>query len=107
LGLLVLLTWLGIGVIPAKLGARVPGAMLGFWLNGKFTFASDERRRLRMAHASKFTASWLLMSLLSTGGIWAIEHMAGIGGERVAKPFLDGATSGTRSTAAWRWKMQA
>lgn len=102
-GCFVLLTWAGIGVIPANLGARATGALLGFWLNGKFTFASDGRPRLRMAHASKFAASWAFMSLLSTGGVWAIERMAGMGGARLAKPVLDAALAGLGFVASKLW----
>lgn len=39
--LFVALTALGVAAAPANLASRVGGALLGFWLNGRVTFASE------------------------------------------------------------------
>lgn len=102
-GAFVALTWAGMGVVPANLCARVCGAVLGFWLNGRFTFAASSRGRLNAAHATKFLAFWLLMSLFSTGGVWLVEQAAGLNGARLAKPFIDAALAGLGFLASKFW----
>lgn len=96
-------TWLGVAVIPANLSGRIFGAILGFWLNGRLTFAEDGRGRLGHTHAAKFATSWLVMSLLSTGAVWLTEQWAGIDGARVAKPFIDAALAGLGFLASKLW----
>ena len=41
-GVLVLLSHWGMAVEPANVAGRVAGALLGYWLNGKLTFAGDD-----------------------------------------------------------------
>ncbi len=63
----VLLTGLGVPVVAANLAGRVCGACLGFWLNGRYTFADDEgRARLAREHLGRFVLAWLALTVLST-----------------------------------------
>lgn len=99
----VALTWLGIELVPANVCARILGAVLGFWLNGRFTFAEGRRGHLGPAQASRFVVSWLVMALLSTMGVWLVGHAFDIAGARLAKPFIDAGLAGLGFLASKFW----
>jgi putative flippase GtrA len=83
------LTQLGVLTGPANITGRIVGAILGFWLNGRFTFAGDESRPLRPKHAMKFLVSWSLTTLLSTGAVMLAAHTEGLHMAWVVKPLAD------------------
>lgn len=98
-GLQLLLDWsvfvalsaLGVDAVPANLCGRVAGAMLGFWLNGRYTFASRENgARLGWPRFWKFLAVWLPATLLSTWLIVLVEHHLGLRLTWLAKPLVEG-----------------
>ena len=63
----VAITGLGGPVVAANLIGRVSGACLGFWLNGRYTFADDAgRARLQRERAGRFVLAWLALTALST-----------------------------------------
>lgn len=99
----VVLTYAGLGVVPANLCARVLGATLGFWLNGRFTFAGDGNHRLGATRAWKFAASWCLMSVLSTAGVWFVERGVSLAAARLAKPVIDAFLAGLGFLASKLW----
>src|SRR5690606_8590592 len=47
--LFVAATALGLHAVPANLLGRISGAALGFWLNGRYTFACEDGARLGWA----------------------------------------------------------
>ena len=55
-------TALGVPTVPANVLGRVCGMLLGFWLNGRYTFAADGDHRLGWARFARFLALWLLLS---------------------------------------------
>jgi hypothetical protein len=67
---------------------RVSGALLGFWLNGRITFAGDEhtigRRQLL-----RFIVMWLVMTALSTVAIEAIDGLLGRKWAWLGKPLIE------------------
>ena len=63
----------GVPVAPANLAGRVCGALLGFWLHGRWTFAQDGNARLGWSRLLRFVLVWLLISLVST---WLIARVA-------------------------------
>jgi putative flippase GtrA len=98
-GLQLLLDWsvfvalsaLGVDAVPANLCGRVAGAMLGFWLNGRYTFASrEDGARLGWPRFWKFLAVWLPATLLSTWLIVLVEHHLGLRLTWLAKPLVEG-----------------
>lgn len=98
-GLQLLLDWsvfvafsaLGVHAVPANLCGRVAGAMLGFWLNGRYTFASrEDGARLGWPQFWKFLAVWLPATLLSTWLIVLVEHHLGLRLTWLAKPLVEG-----------------
>ncbi len=64
--LFVLLTAIGMPVAGGNLAARVGGACLGFWLNGRYTFAGPEGSRANGRALWRFALVWLTLTVLST-----------------------------------------
>lgn len=87
-GVMVLLSHLGLRIGVANVMGRITGALLGFWLNGKVTFTGDEhvlgRRQLL-----RFLVMWLVMTLLSTVAIEAIDDLLGRKWAWLAKPLVE------------------
>lgn len=79
----------GMPTIPANVLGRVCGALLGFWLNGRITFASGGAR-LGWQRFGRFMAIWIVLTLLST---WLVALCADALGLRLAwlaKPVVEG-----------------
>ena len=87
-GVMVLLSHLGLRIGMANITGRVCGALIGFWLNGKFTFRGDDhafgRRQLL-----RFIVTWLAMTFLSTVAIEAIDDVLGRKWAWLAKPLVE------------------
>lgn len=99
----VALTELGLKVIPANLCGRIFGASLGFWLNGRVTFARTVETKLGFSHAIKYLITWVAMTFLSTAAVWTTEQLAGIDGARMAKPIIDVVLAGLGFIASKVW----
>lgn len=87
-GVVVGLTHFGLPVAPANVMGRITGALIGFWLNGKLTFAND-RTTLGATQFRRFMVMWVSTTLLST---WALTHIDDVLGLRwvwVAKPAIE------------------
>ena len=100
IGLLqLLLDWLvfvaataaGLPAVPGNLLGRVSGALLGFWLNGRYTFASDGERRHGWGRFARFLGLWLLMTAISTWLVALVAHALGLQMAWLAKPMVEGA----------------
>jgi putative flippase GtrA len=88
-GVLVALThWTGMGVAPANVAGRIAGALLGFWLNGKLTFAGDEHAVGR-SQLFRYIVMWLGTTVVSTWSLGAIDHGLGLGWAWLAKPGVE------------------
>jgi putative flippase GtrA len=87
-GVMVALSHLGLRIGVANVAGRVSGALLGFWLNGRITFAGDEhtigRRQLL-----RFILMWLAMTALSTVAIEAIDGLLGRKWAWLGKPLIE------------------
>lgn len=81
-------TALGLPVVPANVLARVCGAMLGFWMNGKYTFSSSEHAT-GVRQAKRFLLLWLLTTMVSTALMKLIDMHLGLGVTWLAKPLVD------------------
>jgi len=86
--LFVLMTWLGLGVVLSSLVSRSGGAALGFWLNGKYTFAGNGSR-LGSGQMIRFLVTLLLMAVTSSSIVWIVAHSAGLGRAWLVKPAAD------------------
>lgn len=87
-GVMVGLSHLGLPVRQANVVGRISGAMLGFWLNGRITFA-DEQTRIGRIQFLRFLAMWLVMTLVSTMAIGAIDDYLGLKWAWLAKPAVE------------------
>ncbi|PZP60771.1 MAG: hypothetical protein DI597_11035 [Pseudoxanthomonas spadix] len=87
----VALSAFGLPAVPANLAGRVAGAMLGFWLNGRYTFASREGgARLGWSRFARFLAVWIPATVLSTWLIVLVEQRLGLQLAWLAKPLVEG-----------------
>lgn len=91
-GVFVMLSAAGLAVEPANVAGRISGAALGFWLNGRFTFAGEDtaigRRQL-----ARFLAMWLVTTALSTWAVGHIDDTVGLQWTWLAKPAIELALS--------------
>ncbi len=85
---MVVLSQFGVPIRHANVTGRVCGALLGFWLNGRFTFTGD-RHRLGAVQLRRFAVMWVATTVLST---WAIGHIDDYLGRHwawLAKPMVE------------------
>lgn len=87
-GVMVGLSHLGLPVEAANLAGRVSGAMLGFWLNGRFTFNAQDSALGRRQFA-RFLALWLCTTVASTWAVSLVNAHAGLKWSWLAKPAIE------------------
>ena len=87
-GVLVLLTRYGMQVEAANVLGRVAGALLGYWLNGKLTFAGDDTAVGR-TQLARFILMWLGTTAVSTLSMGYIDEIAGLKWAWLAKPAVE------------------
>lgn len=87
-GVMVALSHLGMPVEAANLAGRISGALLGFWLNGQFTFKS-ENTALGRRQFARFLALWVGTTLISTLAISLVDRYAGLEWTWMAKPVIE------------------
>ncbi len=87
-GVMVVLSHLGLGIALANVIGRVSGALLGYWLNGRVTFASDEHHMGRRQFA-RFALMWMCFTLLSTVALQNIDQYVGRGWAWLSKPLIE------------------
>jgi putative flippase GtrA len=98
----VALTLLAVPVSPANVLARVAGASLGYWMNGRFTFSSDGATLGRRA-LFRFCVSWGVMTILGTVAVTWLEHAGGLRAAWMGKPLVDIALAGGGFLASKFW----
>ena len=87
-GVMVGLSHLGLPVRQANVAGRISGALLGFWLNGRITFAGEDTR-VGGTQFLRFLALWLVTTLLSTVAIGEIDDYLGLKWAWLAKPAVE------------------
>lgn len=80
-------TALGMPVVAGNVTGRVSGALLGFWLNGRWTFG---KRKLDWNHGLRFAVSWIALTALSTFLVGTIAARLGLHEAWLAKPLVEG-----------------
>lgn len=83
-------TALGMPTVPANVLGRVCGMLLGFWLNGRYTFAADGNQRLGWARFARFLSLWLLLTTVSTLLVTLAAEQLGLAYAWLAKPIVEG-----------------
>ena len=87
-GVMVGLSHWGIPIAPANVIGRIGGALLGYWLNGRFTFA-DEHHRMGSKQFGRFLLMWLCTTFMSTFLIEAVDRHVGRGWAWLSKPVVE------------------
>ena len=87
-GVVVGLTHLGLPVAPSNVIGRISGALIGFWLNGKLTFAND-RNTVGATQFQRFMLMWVSTTLFSTWALTQIDDVLGLRWVWVAKPAIE------------------
>ena len=75
---------------PACRLGRISGATLGFWLNGRFTFAQQGDARLGWQRFARFAVMWLALTVISTWLLAATVDLVGLRQAWLAKPLVEG-----------------
>ncbi|MGF6710220.1 putative flippase GtrA [Luteibacter sp. W1I16] len=78
----------GLSVPIANVVARMAGALLGFWLNGKITFLKEDER-LHRVHLGRFAMFWLAATAVSTGALALATHTLGLVTAWIIKPVIE------------------
>jgi putative flippase GtrA len=97
----VALTSIGASPIIGNLVGRVCGALLGFWLNGRVTFADQGQAKLGWRRFLRFLAVWLSLTLVSTLLVAGTAAQLGLQQAWLAKPIVEG---GLAVVAFFLWK---
>lgn len=82
------LSHLGLIVELANIAGRISGAMLGFWLNGKVTFAGADTA-LGRVQLQRFVLMWLCTTTTSTLAMGHIDDVFGLRWAWLAKPAVE------------------
>ena len=82
-------TALGLPVAAGNLAGAAAGAGLGYWLNGRYTFAGDGGTHLHGRTLWRFLAAWSVLTLASTVAVTQVAALAGLQGSWLAKPFVE------------------
>jgi len=86
----------------ANLCGRVAGASLGFWLNGRITFAGPGHA-LGPTQFRRFLLMWAGTTVLSTGLMIVAKHLLGLHGAWLAKPLIEIALAALGFVLSRRW----
>jgi putative flippase GtrA len=84
----IVLTKLGIATPPANMCGRCMGALFGFWLNGRVTFARNDKPHLRLRIA-RYLVLWVVMTTISTTVLVTIAHHGGLARTWWYKPLIE------------------
>ena len=101
-GIYILLTTLGLSTPPSNVCGRVAGALLGFWLNGRLTFAHHEQPHLPW-RLLRYVVLWLVLTTLSTATLSVIAVQAGLHQTWWAKPLIELALGMTSFLVCRHW----
>jgi putative flippase GtrA len=101
-GVMFFLSHAGVPVAVANVAGRVSGAAFGFWLNGRVTFARDERAP-RWRQLLRYVALWCATTTLSTLALSAIDAAFGLRGAWLGKPLVDGVLAIASFLASRHW----
>lgn len=97
------LTAAGMAVVPANLAGRIAGASLGFWLNGRYTFARSGEATLARRNALRFLAFWVATTAASTLAMQAIDAREGLQAAWLLKPLVEALLAALGFVAARYW----
>lgn len=87
-GVMVGLSHLGMLVEAANIVGRISGALLGYWLNGRITFSTEQHGLSRRA-LQRFVLMWVCTTAISTWAMGSIDDWLGLKWAWLAKPGVE------------------
>lgn len=105
-GVFVALSALGVAPVSANICGRLVGALLGFFLNGSFTFRSDQGARLGRHRFARFVLAWVLLTTCSTVLVAATATELGLHWAWAAKPVVEALMAVVSFMISKRWVFQ-
>ncbi|HEY9133974.1 MAG TPA: GtrA family protein [Dyella sp.] len=87
----VVLTHFGVGPAAGNVTGRITAAGLGFWLNGRWTFAQKNcsHETLRWQSFVRYSLTWCMTTALSTMIVLWVDHGHGLHWAWAVKPVAD------------------
>lgn len=85
---MVALSHVGMPVRQANVAGRVCGALLGYWMNGKITFAGEDTAVGRV-QLQRFALMWIGTTIVSTWAIGQVDDVLGLRWAWLAKPLVE------------------
>ena len=85
---MVALSQAGVPVRQANVIGRICGALFGFWMNGRFTFAGDTTAVGRV-QLQRFLMMWIATTVVSTWTIGHVDDYLGLQWAWLAKPLVE------------------
>ena len=101
-GLMLALSQWVMAVAPANVIGRICGAVIGFWLNGKWTFAGDDTHVGHRAFL-RFVAMWVGLTILNTWIVHLIDRHFGLHMAQLLKPGADMLSGGIGFVLSRHW----
>jgi putative flippase GtrA len=77
-------------VIAANLSGRAAAAGVGFWLNGRYTFAVDGQPRLAPRNFVRYLVVFVVLTAISTAAVLGIAWGLGPSAVYWGKPLVEG-----------------
>lgn len=85
----VLLTLVGAPAAPSNVSGRVIGASMGYWLNGKWTFAESGKPSLSRNAFARYAVTWMVNTAISTLIVLLVDQAHGLHWAWIVKPASD------------------
>ena len=105
-GVFVALSALGVSSVPANICGRMVGALLGFFLNGSFTFRGDQGARLGRHRFARFATAWVVLTTLSTVLVAGTAAWFGLHWAWAAKPVVEALMAVASFMISRQWVFQ-
>jgi putative flippase GtrA len=83
--------------------ARASAAGLGFWLNGRHTFADDGGPRLGTTRLWRYAITWGSLTILSTLAVSVAARHLGLHAAWLAKPVIEAVLAVVSFTVMRQW----
>lgn len=102
-GLFIALTAAGAPVVASNVASRASAALLGFALNGRYTFQSPDQPWRVSRSLPRFVAIWCALTVVGTLAVSAVDAHGSLGLAWVAKPMIDAVLAAAGFIVARRW----
>ena len=89
--------------VAANLASRATAAGIGFWANGRYTFSEDGVPKLGGRRFMRYVVTLLVMTVLSTLALKAIEWQFGGDALYLGKPLVEAALAALGFLVARAW----